>query len=81
MLNNFEIFVLKIFEIFLKFLMRQFRRAGWRALAFDIKLNVQHDLVTRTGFYQLLEMGLMFLVSIVVPSALWMWHVLFDFMG
>lgn len=52
------------------FLRKQFRRAGKKALSYDIKLDITHDVVSRQGFYLLLNMMLAFLVSIcLVPSS------------
>lgn len=37
---------------------KQWGDAGWNALVYDIKHCSQHDLVTESGFYALLDMGL-----------------------
>ena len=47
-------------------LRRQLRRAGRRSLSYDIKLNEAHDLSSKSGFYILLGMGLMFLAFLVL---------------
>ena len=38
-------------------LRRQFRQAGLQALAYDIMLDPAHDITSRVGFYQLLDMA------------------------
>lgn len=42
-------------------LRREWKKAGYRALVYDIKTDASMDIVTEAGFYKFLDLGMQFL--------------------